>query len=267
MSSASTEAYSWSHAADGYATREIVTFEENQPKAPLTTTAAAKTTFSLMASATPSAQVASTPVALVGGVDRIGVNLGPQDFNGANNFMQNMFDDPGFEPPTDGHLIIVGSGATSSSFTDTKDSGAATGYWVGAKASVRTGAAAGTTFAITGFTAGGSYTFGPCTPGCSTLAAGVAVAEVLTSVNVAGNICGSTSNVIGGWAANDSRSCFSTADKYEGQGSLAMDVSDGNQHQVHYGWDLYVTTGGVCSDNVTPCTVANQATACASPRS
>ena len=60
--------------------------------------------------------------------------------------MQNLFDNPGFEPPTDGHLIEVGSGATSSSFQDTKDSGAATGYWVGAMASVRTGAAAGTTF-------------------------------------------------------------------------------------------------------------------------
>ena len=62
--------------------------------------------------------VASTPAALVGGVYRMGVNLGQQDFNGAADFMQNLFDNPGFEPPTDGHLIEVGSGSTSSSFTD-----------------------------------------------------------------------------------------------------------------------------------------------------
>ena len=46
----------------------------------------------------------------------MGVNLGQQDFFGAADFMQNLFDNPGFEPPTDGHLIVVGSGATSSSF-------------------------------------------------------------------------------------------------------------------------------------------------------
>ena len=52
----------------------------------------------------------------MGGVNRMGVNLGQQDLFGAADFMQNMFDNPGFEPPTDGHLIMVGSGATSSSF-------------------------------------------------------------------------------------------------------------------------------------------------------
>ena len=91
--------------------------------------------------------------------------------------MQNLFDNPGFEPSTDGHLIIVGSGATSSSFSDTNDSGAATDYWIGAQASVRTGAAAGINFTITGFTSGGAYTFADCenaTGGsisCPTLAA------------------------------------------------------------------------------------------------
>ena len=46
----------------------------------------------------------------------MGVNLGLQDFNGAANFMQNMFDNPGFEPSTDGHLIKVGAGATEQFF-------------------------------------------------------------------------------------------------------------------------------------------------------
>jgi hypothetical protein len=190
----------------------------------------------------------------------MGVNLGQQDFFGAADFMQNLFDNPGFEPPTDGHLIVVGSGATNSSFSDSKDSGAATGYWVGALASVRTGAAAGTTFTITGFTSGGFYTFGSCSPSCPTLAAGVAVAEILTSPEIEGNIA---TNVIGGWAANDAESALSTAEAYDGQGSLAINVSGGSSHAVHYGWDYTMTTGGVCSDDdVTACTKANESIDC-----
>ena len=185
---------------------------------------------------------------------------------GAGDYMQNLFDNPGFEPSTDGHLIIVGSGATSSSFSDTHDSGAATDYWVGAQASVRTGAAAGDQFTITGFTSGGAYTFADCenaTGGsisCPTLAANVGVTEVLTSDDIAGNIA---ANVIGGWAANDSNSGLSTAQAYDGKGSLAIDVADGNSHAVHFGWDYTLSNGGVCSnDNVTPCTIANQSSDC-----
>ena len=190
----------------------------------------------------------------------MGVNLGQQDLFGAADFMQNLFDNPGFEPPTDGHLIVVGSGATSSSLSDSEDSGAASGYWVGALASVRTGAAAGTTFTITGFTSGGFYTFGSCSPSCPTLAAGVAVAEVLTSPEVEGNI---TTNVIGGWAANDAESALSTAEAYDGQGSLAINVSGGSSHAVHYGWDYTMTNGGVCSDDhVTACTKENESIDC-----
>jgi len=264
-SSGSTATCGWSHTAGGYATGEIVTLEENQPTATPTTPATPTATSSPTATATSTAQVASTPMALVGGVYRMGANLGGQDFNGCcgGNYMQNLFDNPGFEPPTDGHTIVVGGGATSSSFGDTKDSGAATGYWVGAKASVRTGPAAGTTFTITGFTAGGSYTFGTCSPSCPTLTAGVGVTEVLTSVNIGGNLCGNTSNVLGGWAANDAKSCYSTAAAFDGQGSLAINVADGSSHSVRYGWDTSVTTGGVCSnDNVTPCTAANQTADC-----
>jgi hypothetical protein len=201
-------------------------------------------------------------------VNRIGLNISGNDFDGAGDYMQNLFDNPGFEPSTDGHLIIVGSGATSSSFSDTKDSGAAAGYWVGAEASVRTGAAAGDQFTITGFSAGGSYTFGTClnasggSISCPTLATGVGVTEVLTSVNIGGNISGSD---VGGWAANDSNSALSTAQAFDGKGSLAINVADGNSHAVHYGWDFTTTNGGVCSDdNVTPCTVANQSADCGS---
>jgi hypothetical protein len=216
---------------------------------------------SVTATTTSAAQVSSTPKALVGGVYRMGVNLGLQDFNGAANFMQNMFDNPGFEPTTDGHLIRVGTGATSSTFTDATDSGAATGYWVGAKLSVRTGAAAGTTMTVTGFTSGGSYTFGSCSPSCPMLATGVAVAEVLTSVNVGGNI---DTVQVGGWGGvHDGHSLLSTARAYEGQGSVAVNVSDGHSHTFNFSWDITGTAGGVCSnDNVTPCTIANQTTDC-----
>ena len=212
----------------------------------------------------PVAVVSSTVA--ISSVNRIGVNMGAQSLFSDANYMQNMFDDPGFEPPTDGHLIVVNSGASSSSFSDSADSGAATGFWVGALASVRTGSAAGTTFTITGFNSGGSYTFGTCqnasggSISCPSLAKGVAVTEVLTSTSIQGNIA---TNVIGGWAANDAESALSTADAYEGQGSLAINVSSGSGHAVHYGWDYFVTTGGVCSDdNVTPCTIANESVDC-----
>jgi hypothetical protein len=216
------------------------------------------------ATGTPIAEVGSSPG--FSGVNRVGLNIVGNDYDGAGDYMQNLFDNPGFEPSTDGHLIIVGSGATSSSFTDTHDSGAAAGYWVGAKASVRTGAAAGGQFTITGFTAGGSYTFGTClsaTGGsipCPTLAAKTGVTEILTSVDVGGNI---SRGVIGGWAANDRHSALSTARAYDGKGSLAIDVADGSNHAVHYEWDHTQTDGGVCSnDNVTPCTSANQSNDC-----
>ena len=195
--------------------------------------------------ATTVAVVSST--AATSSVNRVGVNIGGAYGNAEDdsNIMQNLLYNPGFEPPSDGHLIQIGIGATSGSFIDSKDSGAATGYWVGAKASVRTGASAGTTFTITGFTAGGLYTFGSCSPSCPILAPGVGVTEVLTSTSIGGNI---STNVIGGWQANDANGSLSTAQAYEGQGSLAIDVADGNSHTVHWQVDNQGTTGGVCSE-------------------
>ena len=80
------------------------------------------------AAGTLTAEVSSSPG--FSGVNRMGLNIVGNDYDGAGDYMQNLFDNPGFEPSTDGHLIIVGSVATSSSFTDTHDSGAAAGYWV-----------------------------------------------------------------------------------------------------------------------------------------
>src|SRR5580692_9509317 len=245
------------------------------PTATVTATGAQSATATRTATATSTATAKSNPptgiattvavvssTAATSSVNRVGVNIGGAYGNAEDdsNIMQNLLYNPGFEPPSDGHLIQIASGATSSSFKDSKDSGAATGYWIGAKASVRTGAAAGTTFTITGFTAGGSYTFGSCSPSCPTLSAGVGVTEVLTSTSIGGNI---STNVIGGWQANDANGSLSTAQAYEGQGSLAINVADGNSHTVHWQVDNQGTTGGVCSDdNVTPCTVANQAPDC-----
>ena len=238
-------------------------------RAPTATATTARPTPSATATAAgriPLAVVTSTPLPLVGGVYRMGVNLDQQDLGGPKDFMQNMVDNPGFEPPTDGHLIKVGSGASSSSFSDAVDSGAATDYWVGAKASVRTGAAAGDQFTITSFTSGGSYTFGSCqnasggSISCPTLAQGVGVAEVLTSTSVGGGLTGWG---VAGWSSPDGNASLTTADKYEGQGSLAINVADGGSHYVDYGWDTEITTGGVCADdNVTPCTEANEVADC-----
>ena len=104
------------------------------PTATATITSATPT---VTPSAPLTAQVASTPA--LTSVNRIGVNLSGNDYSSASDYMQNMFDNPGFEPITDAHLIVIGSGATSTTFTDGADPGTkSNGYWVGATASVRT---------------------------------------------------------------------------------------------------------------------------------
>jgi hypothetical protein len=233
------------------------------PKAtPTTSSPTAKATST---AGIPVAQVASTPA--ISGVYRMGVNMGGNDFWGPGDFMQNMFDNPGFEPVSDAHLIIVGSGASSGTFTDSGDNGKASNYWNGALASVRTGTAAGDTFTITGFTVGGSYSFGTCQSAsggsisCPTLAAGTGIGEVLTGTDLFGGIQGNGD--IGGWGANDSESDLSTAEAYDGVGSLAINVSGGASHSVSHVWDFTLSVGGVCSnDNVTACTVANENSDC-----
>jgi hypothetical protein len=230
-----------------------------------TATTATPTARPTTAGGIPVAVVTSTPA--VTGVYRMGANLSGNDLGGPGDFMQNMFDNPGFEPITDSHLIIVGSGATSSTFSDSGDNGEGSNYWNGALASVRTGPAAGDTFTITGFTTGGSYAFGSChnssggSISCPTLAAGTGVGEVLTGTDLYGGIQGNSN--IGGWAADDAESDLTTAKAFDGQGSLAINVSGGGSHSVHYGWDVVTTIGGVCSnDNVTACTVANENADC-----
>ncbi|MFZ0676452.1 MAG: hypothetical protein WAN07_02090, partial [Candidatus Binatus sp.] len=70
-------------------------------RAPTATATTARPTPSATATAAgriPLAVVTSTPLPLVGGVYRMGVNLDQQDLGGPKDFMQNMVDNPGFEP-------------------------------------------------------------------------------------------------------------------------------------------------------------------------
>jgi hypothetical protein len=236
---------------------------------------AAHSQFANAASTTPTAQVISKP--FVAGVYRFGINAGPQDNVGPGAFMANMFDNPGFEPTSESHLIIIGSDATNSTFTDTSDPSKGggyaptkypTGFWNGGKASVRTGAAAGDQFTITSYRSNGSYTFGSCLDArgnsisCPTLSKGAAVAEVQTGTTLWGGIQ-SGGGTAGNWFTSDANCNSSTSHVYDGRGSLACSVADGGDHVVHYIWDLLSSKGGVCSnDNVTPCTAANQTADC-----
>ena len=226
-------------------------------------------------SATLTAQVASRPA--LASVYRVGVNTGANDNRGPGDFMANMFDNPGFEPITESHLIVVAGGATNSSFTDTSDPSLGggdaptkypTGFWNGGKGSVRTGAAAGDQFTITSYTSNGSYTFGSCEDAtgnpisCPTLAAGVGVAEVQTGPTLFGGMQGSSYSVAN-WSTSDLNCNYSTSQFYDGNGSLECGVADGGSHTVGYGWDYEQSVGGVCSsDNVTPCTTANENVDC-----
>ena len=237
---------------------------------------AASTTAQAASTSTGSgAQVTSTP--FVNGVYRIGINTGANDSVGPGDFMANMFENPGFEPMTESHLIVVGSGATSSTFSDLSDPSLGggyaptkypTGFWNGGKASVRTGAAAGDQFTITSYTSNGSYTFGSCEDatgnsiGCPTLAKGVGVAEVQTGTKLWGGIQ-TGGAAAGSWYTSDTNCNYSTSQKYDGTGSLACSVADGGNHVFKYAWDQAGSKGGVCSnDNVTPCTVPNQTADC-----
>ena len=191
-------------------------------------------------------------------VNRIGVNLGWQVYYGESNFMQNMFDDPGFEPGEEGHLGFVSS-PSSSGFSDSADYQHVTGFWNGASVSVRTGVSAGKAFTVGNYTAGGTYT---CSPSCPTLNSGDVFAEV--QVQTTSTLWPTTP-----WGASDSNESVVSAvpgpGVFDGRSSLAINVADGANHNIHYNWDNGGSVGGVCSDNVTLCTVANAATDCASP--
>jgi hypothetical protein len=223
----------------------------------------------------PGAHVLSTP--FVANVSRIGINTGGNDNVGPGDFMANMFDNPGFEPITETHLIVVGKDATSGSLTDASDPSKGGGYaptkypdgfWNGGKASVRTGAAAGDQFAIISYSSNGSYTFGSCADGtgnpinCPTLATGVAVIVALTGTKLSGGIQTGGGGV-GNWYTKDRDCSYSTSQVYDGNGSLRCSTADGGNHVVSYNWDLSSSKGGVCSsDNVTPCTADHQEADC-----
>ena len=247
-------------------------------KGPSATATATRTATASGATATATPRAGSTAAVsltpAVAGVNRFGLNTGNSDnFFGPNAITSNYFDNGGFEPPSVAHLIIIGGGATASSFSDISDGGTLGVDWIGAKASVRTGASAGDQFIVTSYTNGGFYTFGSCQDasgnsiGCPTLETGAAVAEVLTGTTVLGGMAGGDPGQVGGWQTSDPTHCgYSTAQAMDGVGSAACDVSDGGSHAIQHYYDFGgPSTGGVCSnDDVTPCTVANENVDCGS---
>ena len=192
---------------------------------------------------------------------RIGIGPGEngQTWYFDSNWMQNLFDNPGFEPATQGWVWIVGSTHTSSSLSTTNDDGAASGYWVGAQCSVRSSsipASVGAVFSPTSFSSGG--TFGGTFP---TLNTGDTFGCNQTTMASFGGLFSASSN----WRSSDGAVAGSTAFPYEGQGALAFSFSSGTSHSANAYWDTDTPIGGVCSnDNVTNCTAANEATDCGS---
>ena len=126
----------------------------------------------------------------------------------------------------------------------------ATGFWNGVKASVRTGASAGATFTVAGYTAGGSYT---CSGGCPSMVAGDLIGETESNTSI-GFSAGS--HLPGLWGINngDAGVTLSTAQHYDGASSVSFDVHDGDAHAISFGGDSSVSTVGTCSnDHVTLC--------------
>ena len=181
---------------------------------------------------------------------RIGLNMDAQSQYDSRAYLMNYLDNPGFEQGMVGHVIVVGPNPSSSSFTDKNDSydAVSTGFWNGITASVRTGASAGASFPITGYTAGGTYT---CK--CPALAAGDLIG-IKTSNPSLGYVSGHT--LPGNWVINnaDSGITLSTAQHYDGASSVLFDVHDGGGHSIEFGMDSSAASVGTCSgDSVTFC--------------
>jgi hypothetical protein len=198
--------------------------------------------------------------------------MGNQSAPAESNFMQNLLDNPGFEPSIECDLFKVGS-QSGTSLVISNDNGECAGFWgpggcssdgsAGASGSVRIGGSAGQTFTVSANASTGHFT---CSTTCPTLASGDWVSLCKQGPSVAANAY----DLGAGWGPggvgnSDAAVTLSTAQKYEGKTSLAIDVSGGASHQVQFTWDSATTTGGVCSnDNVTACTSANQTLDCGS---
>ena len=93
-STATAKATSTATATTTATSTKTATLTATATATPTATATATSKSSSPTGTPTAVAVVASTPAALVGGVNRMGVNLGQQD-NGDADFMQNMFDNPG----------------------------------------------------------------------------------------------------------------------------------------------------------------------------
>jgi hypothetical protein len=180
-----------------------------------------------------------------GGVHRIGLNLDRDSPYNNQALLQNYLQDPGFEPGTQSHLIIVGATHTAAHFTDSNNpyDPEATGFWNGVSASVRSGASAGKTFTILTYTAGGTYT---CTSSCPPLAQGDLIGEEETSPSV-GVVSGS--NLGSGWAPQDTSWSINSSQHEAGVSSASSNVADGESHSLSFYGDSASSTVGVCSNS------------------
>jgi hypothetical protein len=179
-----------------------------------------------------------------GGVHRLGLNVDRESEYDARAILQNYLEDPGFEPATQSHLIIVGTIHSSARFADSNNpyDPEATSFWNGASASVRSGVSAGKTFKVQYYTAGGYYT---CTPSCPTLGQGDLIGEELTGPTV-GVISGSALGP--GWEPQDTSWTISTAEQEAGAASALANVSDGKIHSLNFYGDSASSTVGICSN-------------------
>jgi hypothetical protein len=79
--------------------------------------------------------------------ERIGVNLTYWDTWGANQYMDNILMNPGFEGQVD-RIVVIVTQSDSTSFSDGSGLGQADNYWVGASYEVRSGVSVGATGTI-----------------------------------------------------------------------------------------------------------------------
>jgi hypothetical protein len=170
-------------------------------------------------------------------------------FDPSNTELQNWLPNPGFEPMTLGHVIVVAS-PTTTTFKDTNDAFApeATNYWNGQTVSIRSGTGAGTTFVISGYAAGGTYT---CTGTCPTLAAGQILAEYKSDLTM--GYSPSANDIPGDIGTSGAGvTIVSSPAPEDGQTSVQM---VGNNQYITLGMDVPSTPWGTCA--ITPALLCN----------
>ncbi len=185
----------------------------------------------LMAAAACFAQATVSSTATTSGIPRIGINLNQASFYGADQFLQNVLMNPGFEATVDSRIIYVAN-PTWHSFQDNMNwLDDPIGFYNGAAFSVRSGASAGQTGTISGYNPnnGGNPTF-TCQKQCPPLASGDIVA--VTKID--------PPSELDGWWYNDpdiNRAPYMWEPNSHGTSSLKV-LLNGSSHRI----DSYLDT-------------------------